>query len=134
MSRRSASSAVPSMVVPSNPLTAFAPAVLLAAAGTATAQTRIATPETIQPAAAASAAPETMADGEIRRIDAEAGKMTLRHGPLENLKMPAMTMVFRVADRKMLEGLKEGDKVKFIADRIDGDFTVIAIETVKSER
>lgn len=79
--------------------------------------------------AAAFAAP--MADGEVRKIDKEQGKVTLRHGPIANLDMPGMTMVFKLADPKMLEGLKEGDKVKFAADRINGAITVTAIEVAR---
>ena len=66
-----------------------------------------------------------------RRLDKAQGKVTLRHGPLPNLEMPAMTMVFKVADSKMLDGLKEGDKVRFAADRVDGTITVTAIEVVR---
>ena len=57
--------------------------------------------------------------------------MTLKHGPLTNLDMPAMTMVFKVLDPKMLDGIKEGDKVKFSADRVNGAITVTAIEAAK---
>jgi Cu(I)/Ag(I) efflux system periplasmic protein CusF len=67
-------------------------------------------------------------EGEVRKIDKAQGKLTLRHGPLENLSMPAMTMVFKVADPKMLNALKEGDKVKFTADKVNGAFTVVAIQ------
>lgn len=74
----------------------------------------------------ATAAPQ--AEGEVRRIDREQGKLTLRHGPLQNLEMPAMTMVFRVADPKMLDSLKEGDKVRFAAERINGTVTVTVIQ------
>ncbi|WP_093168765.1 copper-binding protein [Variovorax sp. YR216] len=71
-------------------------------------------------------------EGEVRKVNREAGKLTLRHGPLENLDMPAMTMVFTVADPKLLDGLNEGDKVRFAADRKDGKFVVTAIERVSS--
>jgi Cu(I)/Ag(I) efflux system protein CusF len=81
------------------------------------------------PVSAASAAPTT--DGEVRRIDKEQGKVTLRHGPIANLDMPGMTMVFKVANTKMLDTLKEGDKVRFAADRINGAITVTAIEAAK---
>jgi len=67
-------------------------------------------------------------DGEVRKIDKEQGKVTLRHGPLANLEMPGMTMVFKVADPKMLDKLKEGDKVKFTAERVSGAITVTAIQ------
>lgn len=72
------------------------------------------------------AAPQS--DGEVRKVDKEQGKLTLRHGPLANLDMPAMTMVFKAADPKLLEGLKEGDKVKFTAEKVNGAFTVTAIQ------
>jgi Cu/Ag efflux protein CusF len=72
-----------------------------------------------------------MAEGEVRKVDKEAGKLTLRHGRIENLDMPAMTMVFRAADPKLLDGLKEGDKVRFAADRVDGAITVTRIEAAK---
>ena len=64
-------------------------------------------------------------------MDKEAGKVTLRHGPIANLEMPGMTMVFKVASPKMLEGLKDGDKVRFTADRVNGAITVTAIEPAK---
>lgn len=103
-----------------------AAAVLLSAIGMAGAQTQAA--GTDQAAAGASAPSGSMTDGEVRKVDKEAGKVTLRHGPLDNLGMPGMTMVFRVVDPRMLETLKEGDKVKFSADRINGAFTVTSIE------
>jgi len=75
---------------------------------------------------ATAAAPTT--DGEVRKVDKEQGKVTLKHGPLTNLEMPAMTMVFKVADAKMLDGLKDGDKVKFTAEKVNGAITVTAIQ------
>lgn len=69
-------------------------------------------------------------DGEVRRIDKEQGKVTLRHGPIPNLDMGAMSMVFRVTDPKMLDSLKDGDKVKFTADKVNGAFTVTSIQVV----
>ncbi len=81
-----------------------------------------------QLAQAASAAGKPMTDGEVRKIDKEQGKLTLKHGPIANLEMPAMTMVFKVADPKMLDGLKEGDKVRFVAERVGGAITVTAVE------
>jgi Cu/Ag efflux protein CusF len=77
------------------------------------------------PSAAASAPPS---EGEVRKVDLEQGKVTLRHGPLVNLDMPAMTMVFTAADRKLLEGLKQGDKIRFTADKKDGVYTVTAVQ------
>lgn len=72
-----------------------------------------------------------MADGEIKKIDKAAGKMTIKHGPLENLNMPGMTMVFRVKDTGMLDVVKTGDTVKFSVEKLNGALTVTALEAVK---
>ena len=72
-----------------------------------------------------------MSDGEVRKIDKEAGKITIKHGPLANLDMPGMTMVFRVKDPAMLDRVKEGDKIKFVADRMNGSLTVVQMEQSK---
>ena len=69
-----------------------------------------------------------LSDGEIRKVDRDAKKLTIRHGPLENLNMPAMTMVFQVKDHAMLDSVKAGDKVRFIADKLGGAYTVTHIE------
>lgn len=85
------------------------------------------------PAASASAAVTAtpLSDGEVRRVDLAQGKLTLRHGPLANLDMPAMTMVFTVSSPKLLDGLKQGDKVRFTADKKDGVYVVTAIEVAR---
>jgi Cu/Ag efflux protein CusF len=82
---------------------------------------------------AASAAPSAAltTDGEVRKVDKEQGKVTLKHGPIPNLEMPGMTMIFKVADPKMLDSVKEGDKVKFAADRVNGAITITALEAAK---
>jgi Cu(I)/Ag(I) efflux system periplasmic protein CusF len=72
-----------------------------------------------------------MADGEIRKVDKEAGKLTIKHGPIANLDMPGMTMVFRVSDPAMLEQVKAGDKVKFAADKLNGAITVTKIDAAR---
>ena len=74
------------------------------------------------------AAPAELADGEVKKIDKEAGKITLRHGELKNLKMPAMSMVFRVKDAAMLDQVKVGNKVKFAADRVNGAVTIVQLQ------
>ncbi len=68
------------------------------------------------------------AQAEVRRVDLATGRVQLRHGPIANLDMPPMTMVFRVAKPSMLEGLKEGDRILFTAERIDGAYTVTSLE------
>ena len=66
-------------------------------------------------------------EGEVRKIEKAQGKLTLRHGELKALDMPPMTMVFRVKDAAMLEGLNVGDRVRFDADKVGGAYTVTAI-------
>ena len=69
-----------------------------------------------------------LTDGEVKKIDKEAGKITLRHGEIKNLDMAAMTMVFRVKDAGMLDQVKVGDKVKFAADRVNGAVTIVQMQ------
>jgi Cu(I)/Ag(I) efflux system protein CusF len=66
-------------------------------------------------------------DGEVRKIEKAQGRVTLKHGELKALDMPPMTMVFRVKDPKMLDGLAVGDRVRFDAAKVDGNYTVTAI-------
>ena len=74
------------------------------------------------------AAPTELTDGEVKKIDKEAGKITLRHGELKNLNMAAMTMVFRVKDQAMLDQVTVGSKVKFAADRVNGAVTIVQLQ------
>jgi Cu/Ag efflux protein CusF len=69
-----------------------------------------------------------MSHGEIRKVDAVAGKLTIKHGPLENLGMDAMTMVFKVKDSAMLSQVKPGDRIDFVAEEVDGALTVVKLE------
>ncbi len=81
---------------------------------------------------AAAAAPATeFSTGEVRKVDRDASKVTIKHGPLKNLDMPAMTMVFKVKDPAMLDQLKAGDKINFEAGKEGGAYTVIRFEAVK---
>jgi Cu/Ag efflux protein CusF len=79
------------------------------------------------------AASAQSSDGEVRKIDEAAGKITLKHGPIKALDMTdeSMTMVFRVQDAAMLKQIKVGDKVKFEAGRVNGQITVTKIEKRK---
>jgi Cu/Ag efflux protein CusF len=83
-----------------------------------------------QPAAGGTsqAATEALAEGEVRRIDKDAMKITIKHGPLAKLDMPPMTMVFQVKDPAMLDQVKPGDKVKFDAEKVGGAFLLTRIE------
>lgn len=69
-----------------------------------------------------------LSEGTVKKVDKAAGKVTIAHGPLENLGMPGMTMVFRVKDAAWLEQMKAGDRIRFLADRVDGAFTVVRYE------
>lgn len=75
--------------------------------------------------------PASMTEGEVRKIDKEARKITLKHGDIKNLDMPGMTMVFQVKDKAMLDKVQAGDKVKFKAANESGKFTVTELEAVK---
>ena len=81
--------------------------------------------------AGSGAAAADMTDGEVRKIDIEAGKVTLKHADIKNLDMPGMTMVFVVKDKAMLDKLKAGDKVKFRAVNDAGKFTVTEIQPAR---
>jgi len=83
--------------------------------------------------AVSAVAQEAMVNGEVRKIDEAAGKITLKHGPIKKLDMEedSMTMVFRVKDTAMLKSLKVGDNIKFDADRVNGQITVTAIQKSK---
>jgi Cu/Ag efflux protein CusF len=72
-----------------------------------------------------------MTEAEVRKVDLDAKKITLRHGEIKNLDMPPMTMVFQAKDPAMLDNLKAGDKVLFSADKINGAYTVMSIEPAK---
>jgi Cu/Ag efflux protein CusF len=72
-----------------------------------------------------------MTDAEVRKVDAKAGKLTLRHGRLENLDMAPMTMVFGVKDPAWLVTLKAGDKMRVAVDRVNGTLTVVALEPAR---
>ena len=72
-----------------------------------------------------------MVDGEVRKIDKDAKKITIKHEPLVNLDMPAMTMAFQVKDPAILEKLKVGDRIKFEAEKLGGAYTVTRIEESK---
>jgi Cu/Ag efflux protein CusF len=83
-------------------------------------------------AAAPVYAQSAMIAGIVTKIDASAGKITLKHGPIKKLDMDeGMTMVFRAADPAMLKAVKAGDKVKFDADNVNGQLTVTKIEKAK---
>ncbi|MFC5507921.1 MULTISPECIES: copper-binding protein [Hyphomicrobiales] len=70
-------------------------------------------------------------NGTVKKIDEAQGKLTIDHGPIKNLDMDAMSMVFRAGEPAMLKGLKAGDKIKFDADRVNGQITVTKLQKTK---
>jgi Cu/Ag efflux protein CusF len=103
---------------------------LIALPASVLAQTKPVAPAAV-PSAASAPKPVPMADGEIRRINKAAATMTLRHGPIPSLNMPAMTMDYKVANPKFLDAFKPGDKVRFTADKIGDQYTVTRLEAAK---
>lgn len=81
--------------------------------------------------AAAAQAALPMTEAEVRKVDLDARKITLKHGEIKNLGMPPMSMVFQVKDPSVLGKFKAGDKVQFTAENINGAYTVIMIEPLK---
>jgi len=73
----------------------------------------------------------TLVEGVVRKVDKDAQKITIKHGPIPSLDMPPMTMVYRVKDPAMLDQVKRGDNIKFAAEKIGGAYTVISIEAAK---
>jgi Cu(I)/Ag(I) efflux system periplasmic protein CusF len=84
------------------------------------------TPAVAAPTATASALP--LSEGEVRKVHKDTQKITLRHGEIKNLDMPGMTMVFRVKDPALLDQVKPGDKVQFVAEKLDGALYVTRIQ------
>ncbi|MDO8755855.1 MAG: copper-binding protein [Polaromonas sp.] len=72
-----------------------------------------------------------VSEAEVRKVDKDAGKITLKHGEIKNLDMPPMSMVFQVKDKALLDKVKTGDKVSFTADKVNGAYTVMSIEPAK---
>lgn len=79
----------------------------------------------------ASAAAVEPTDATVKKVDPASGKVTLSHGPLKNLGMPAMTMAFKVKDAAVLAKLKAGDKIRFVAEHVGNDYLATRIEPLK---
>jgi Cu(I)/Ag(I) efflux system periplasmic protein CusF len=79
------------------------------------------------PASAASASAD-MADGEVRKVDKGAMKLTIKHGEIKSLDMPPMTMVFQVKDGALLDALKAGDRIRFVAEKTATGYAVTVIQ------
>ena len=80
---------------------------------------------------AASATAASMTDGEVRKVDKESGKITIKHGDIKHLEMPGMTMVFTAKDKALLDKAQAGDKIRFMVINEGGKMVVTAIEPAK---
>lgn len=101
---------------------------LIFSAGMVAAQTDAGT---TQNRSATQAASPAMVDGEVRKIDKSAGKITIKHGEIKHLQMPPMTMVFKAKDTAMLDQVKPGDRIRFAVESGGGALIVTAIEVAK---
>jgi len=104
---------------------------LLALAAVALATAALAQPKAHDPvaqAAPATTAAAVLTDGEIRKVDKTAGKLTIKHGEIKNLDMPPMTMVFQVKSAALLDHVKAGDKVRFHVEKAASGYVVTTIE------
>lgn len=90
-----------------------------------------ASPGAAAPVGASGTAAAEMTEGEVRKVDKENHKVTLRHGEIRNLGMPGMTMVFKVKDPAALDKLQAGDKVRFTAEKAGGALAITQIEPAK---
>ena len=73
----------------------------------------------------------SMTDGEVRKIDTDSGKLTIKHGEIKNLAMPPMTMVFQIKDKAMLDSVKAGDKIRFKVVDDGGKMVVTELQPMR---
>lgn len=108
-------------------------ALLIAALGAAAALPLTVLAQAAAPSSTATAKPAAgeMTEAEVRKVDKDSKKITLKHGAIKNLDMPPMTMVFGVSDEKLLDKVKAGDRVRFTASGDGGKFTVTDLQSVK---
>lgn len=104
---------------------------LLLAAAAASGLSSPALAQQAQPAQAPAASPAEMADGEVRKVDKSAGKLTVKHGEIKNLDMPPMTMVFSVSNPAMLDKVKAGDRIRFRAADQAGKLTITELQPAR---
>lgn len=108
----------------------YAPAFWLALALNATLATALPAHAADEPSAA-SPTDLPWVNAEVRKVDPDTGKLTLRHEAIPNLDMPGMTMVFQVQDADVLATLKRGDAVRVMIDKLDGSYTVVQLQPVQ---
>jgi Cu(I)/Ag(I) efflux system periplasmic protein CusF len=89
-------------------------------------------PAPASPAAAAVEAKD-VSEAEVKKVDKDSKKVTLKHGPIKNLDMPSMTMVFQVRDPALFDKLVAGEKIMFTAAQLQGAFVVTSVEKVSTK-
>ncbi|CAE6763777.1 hypothetical protein R75465_03273 [Paraburkholderia aspalathi] len=82
----------------------------------------------MKPAASKDSSNAALTDAEVRKVDSASGMVTLKHGALQNVGMPAMTMAFKAKDAAMIKQIHEGDKVKVRVEDVDGTMTIVKLE------
>ena len=112
-------------------MTKYIIAIAVAAASLASPVLSHGTSHAAAPSAQAEHQGAALTEGEVRKVDKEAKKLTIRHGPIANLDMPAMTMVFQVQDAAILDSVKTGDKIRFNAEKSGGAYSVTRVEPAK---
>ena len=108
-----------------------ASAALTLAAGFANAQSHEHTQHSAATSAPSATSDVPLTSGVVKKIDKDAGKLTIQHGPVLNLNMPAMTMAFKAKDAAMIDQVKPGDPINFVLERVNGTFTVTRLELTK---
>jgi Cu/Ag efflux protein CusF len=83
---------------------------------------------TMKPSASKTSSNAALTDAEVRKVDAETGMVTLKHGALENVGMPPMTMAFKAKNAAMVKQVHEGDKVKVRVEDVNGTLTIVKLE------
>lgn len=89
--------------------------------------------QTVAPNNAGSSSTQEMTNAEVRKVDKDAKKVTLKHGQIKSLDMPPMTMVFQVRDEKLLEKLVAGENIRFTAEQLQGAFVVTSVEKAETK-
>jgi len=80
---------------------------------------------------APAARPDAVSEGVVKKINRQAGEVTIAHGPLANLGMGPMTMLFRLKSPALIDGVKEGNRIRFVAESESGELIVVALQVVK---
>lgn len=81
--------------------------------------------------ASSMAQPASMTEGEVKKVDPDAGKVTIKHGPIKNMDMPGMTMVFTAKDKSLLTNVKAGDKIRFTVESEGGKMVLTEIQPMR---